>query len=52
MTRGGRGVEKLEFWGNVIYGWSLSKNPKDCERFEKIPKDAEKIQSISKDSER
>ena len=24
MTRGGRGVEKLEFWGDVIYGWSLT----------------------------
>ena len=22
--RGGRGVIKLEKWGNVIYGWSLS----------------------------
>ena len=23
MTRGGRGVKKLEIWGDVIYGWSL-----------------------------
>ena len=23
VTWGGRGVEKLEFWGDVIYGWSL-----------------------------
>ena len=28
MTRGGRGVEKLEFWGDVIYGWSLTGNSK------------------------
>ena len=24
MTRGGRGVKKSEFWGDVIYGWSLN----------------------------
>ena len=24
VTRGGRGVNKLENWGDVIYGWSLS----------------------------
>ena len=24
VTRGGRGVKKLGFWGNVIYGWSLT----------------------------
>ena len=23
VTRGGRGVKKLENWGGVIYGWSL-----------------------------
>ena len=23
VTRGGRVVEKLDFWGDVIYGWSL-----------------------------
>ena len=23
VTRGGRGVKKLEIWGDVIYGWSL-----------------------------
>ena len=23
VTRGGRGVQKLENWGDVIYGWSL-----------------------------
>ena len=23
VTRGGRGVKKLENWGDVIYGWSL-----------------------------
>ena len=28
MTRGGRGVEKLEFWGDVIYGWSLNQKDK------------------------
>ena len=24
VTRGGRGVKKLENWGDVIYGWSHS----------------------------
>ena len=23
VTRGGRGIKKLEKWGDVIYGWSL-----------------------------
>ena len=26
MTRGGMGVKKLEIWGDVIYGWSLTLN--------------------------
>ena len=25
VTRGGRGVQKLENWDDVIYGWSPSK---------------------------
>ena len=25
MTRGGREVKKSEIWGDVIYGWSLTK---------------------------
>ena len=24
VTGGGRGVKKLENWGDVIYGWSLT----------------------------
>ena len=24
VTRGGRGGQKMEFWGDVIYGWSLT----------------------------
>ena len=24
VTGGGRGVQKLEIWGDVIYGWSLN----------------------------
>ena len=25
MTKGGRGVKKSEVWGDVIYGWSLTR---------------------------
>ena len=31
MTSGGRGVKKLEIWGNVIYGWSLGEI--ECPKF-------------------
>ena len=33
VTRGGRGVKKLENWGDVIYGWSLRRKYRDFKIF-------------------